>query len=142
MSGGQDKTVKLWDLNAGRCINTLSSHKDTIRCVQFDQDKIISGSDDSTVKVYDAVEGEFTIKAHPDNKVTCLQFDKNKMVTGSSDSNMHVWSALGGEKLYTLRTQGGWVRCLQFNQDVLVSGHGDNNIRVWDFFNTAREDEE
>jgi F-box/WD-40 domain protein 7 len=132
-------------MNTGRCINSLYGHTDTIRCVQFDQDKIISGSDDSTVKVYDVIEGEHTIKAHPDAKITCLQFDNNKMVTGASDGLMNVWSALTGEKLFSLRSKAPpdtWVRCLQFAQELLISGHGDNNIRVWNFWNTEQVEDD
>jgi WD40 repeat protein len=113
-------------------------HDDAIRCVQFDQDKIISGSDDSTVKVYVLPEGENAIEAHPHHKVTCLQFDNNKMVTGSSDGTMKVWSASTGELLHVLDVGGSttgviWVRCFQFVQEILVSGHGDGVIRLWKF---------
>ena len=126
----KDKTVRQWDIVASRCLHTLQGHIDTVRCVQFDQDKIISGSDDSTCKIYDLEEGELTINAHPDHKVTCLQFDSNKLITGSSDSTMKLWSVETCEHLYTLEAKGSaWVRCLQYAQELLVSGHGDNNIR-------------
>jgi len=135
VTGSQDKTVRLWDTTSAKCLNVIEGHTDSVRCVQLDQDKnkIISGSDDSTIKIYDLQEGEQSIEAHPGHKVTCLQFDNNKMLTGSNDGSIKVWDTLTNEVLYVLDPKAGWVRCLQFAQELLVSGHGDNSIRVWNF---------
>lgn len=64
VTGSQDKTVRLWDITAGKLTNTLQGHTNTVRCLHFDQDKIISGSDDGTCKIYNLVAGEVSVNAH------------------------------------------------------------------------------
>jgi len=40
------QVVKIWDVDKVTCSNTLFGHDGPVRCVQFDDEKIISGSDD------------------------------------------------------------------------------------------------
>jgi WD40 repeat protein len=49
----RDETVKIWDLNVGKCINTLVGHTDNVWYLQFDEDKIVSGSADKTICFWD-----------------------------------------------------------------------------------------
>ena len=51
MSGSYDKTVKVWDLKTGECQLTLRGHTAAVLCVQFDDQKIVSGSYDKKIKV-------------------------------------------------------------------------------------------
>ena len=51
-SGLNDKTVKIWDVAAARCMATLQGHTGTVSCLDADRNKIVSGSFDTQVRVW------------------------------------------------------------------------------------------
>jgi len=59
-SGGNDQTVKLWDVSTGECLRTLQGHTKCVRSVVFSPDvqTLASGSDDETIKLWDIKTGE------------------------------------------------------------------------------------
>ena len=51
-TGSQDKTIRLWSLKDGRCLQTLTGHSKGIWCIRFfSKNMLISGSYDHTIKV-------------------------------------------------------------------------------------------
>lgn len=133
--GSSDKKVRLWDIKTHKSLSEFGDHTDVVRSVRFDDSKIMSASDDSTVRIYSFTTGTAVINAHPSAKVTCLQFDDTKLVTGSSDSSIKIWDTNNTNKpLHTIggkSSQGeGWVRCLKFSYHSLVAGRGNNLLHV------------
>ena len=67
-SGSNDKTVKLWDVTSGECLQTLEGHSSRVKSVSFSPDgtKVASGSYDKTVKLWDVTSGEClqTLEGH------------------------------------------------------------------------------
>jgi WD40 repeat protein len=58
MSGSNDRTIKLWDVNTGQCLHTLKGHTDWVRCLKFDDSKMASGGFDETIKLWDMHTGK------------------------------------------------------------------------------------
>ena len=54
VSGGEDKTVRVWDLTTGVCLKVLEGHTADVCAVALSRDCMtaISGACDSTVKVW------------------------------------------------------------------------------------------
>ena len=53
VSGSGDKTLKLWDLRSGRCMQTLSGHSAWVSAVAVvDEQRVVSGSGDKTLKLW------------------------------------------------------------------------------------------
>uniref|UniRef100_A0A4W3GSB6 Uncharacterized protein n=1 Tax=Callorhinchus milii TaxID=7868 RepID=A0A4W3GSB6_CALMI len=72
--GSRDATLRLWDIESGRCLHTLLGHVAAVRCVQYDGRRVVSGAYDYTVKVWDP-ETEtcvHTLQGHT-NRVYSLQ---------------------------------------------------------------------
>ena len=62
-------------------MNTLQGHTDAVKAVQFDENQIVAGYDDS-VKIYDLLEGRFFIIAK--NVVLTRIFRRRKSNTCAS----------------------------------------------------------
>ena len=80
VSGSQDRTLKVWDVSTSECLRTLTGHTDwarrrrpverrvdrsstprraQVRCVAvLSHGRVVSGSDDRTLKVWEDVEGK------------------------------------------------------------------------------------
>jgi WD40 repeat protein len=54
ISGGEDNTVRVWDVASGRCLRTLEGHTGYVKPVALSADlrTAISGSEDNTVRVW------------------------------------------------------------------------------------------
>jgi WD40 repeat protein len=81
----------VWDLNTGKLLNTLKDHSRPVSSVAItsDNSKIVSGSDDGTIKILDLNKGKLlnTLEVHSDY-VSSITSDNSKIVSGSSDKTM------------------------------------------------------
>jgi F-box and WD-40 domain protein 1/11/F-box/WD-40 domain protein 7 len=55
-SYSDDRTVKVWDKNTGRCVEDFSGHEDGVTCIDFAAMMLYSGSYDHSIRSWDLVE--------------------------------------------------------------------------------------
>ncbi|KAK3676929.1 hypothetical protein LTR78_003133 [Recurvomyces mirabilis] len=118
----------------GRCsTKVFKGHTNGVMCVQFDDNVIMSGSYDSTVKIWDVNTGEElrTLRGHTSG-IRCLQFDDKKVMTGSLDCTIKLWNWRTGECLRTFQAHTAGIITLHFSGRYVASGSMDRTIRVWD----------
>lgn len=92
VSGGLDNLVKLWDIEAGKA-RTLFGSLEGVWSVAIDPLRLVSGSHDRTVKIWNRDNGacEKTLVGHR-GAVTCLDLSDDMIVSGSDDGEVLVWS--------------------------------------------------
>ncbi|KAI9322726.1 WD40-repeat-containing domain protein [Dichotomocladium elegans] len=108
-------------------------HLEAIYCIQFDDDKIVSGSRDRTIKIWDMQTGECrkTLMAHSAS-VLCLQYDDRYIFSGSSDATIIQWDIRTGSVIRVLYGHTESVLNLKFSGNRLVSCSKDRTVRIWD----------
>ncbi|XP_048839130.1 F-box and WD repeat domain-containing 11-B-like isoform X1 [Brienomyrus brachyistius] len=114
-------------------IQCRSENSKGVYCLQYDDDKIISGLRDNSIKIWDkqTLECLKVLTGHT-GSVLCLQYDERVIVTGSSDSTVRVWDVSTGEVLNTLIHHNEAVLHLRFCNGLMVTCSKDRSIAVWD----------
>ncbi|SMR49167.1 unnamed protein product [Zymoseptoria tritici ST99CH_1A5] len=118
----------------GRCsTKVFKGHTNGVMCLQFDDNTLITGSYDTTAKIWDIKTGEVirTLTGHTSG-IRCLQFDDRKLMTGSLDSTLKLWDWKTGECLRTFPAHTDGIITLHFTRRYVASGSRDKTIRVWD----------
>ena len=91
-TGGEENTVKIWDVETGQELQTLRGHSGDVYTVAFSPDDdgrwIASAGEDSTVKIWDSHTGKLvrSFRGHT-GLVSSLAFspDGRRLVSGSRD---------------------------------------------------------
>ncbi|XP_051763776.1 F-box and WD repeat domain-containing 11-B isoform X3 [Ctenopharyngodon idella] len=114
-------------------IQCRSENSKGVYCLQYDDEKIISGLRDNSIKIWDKQTLEcLKILTGHTGSVLCLQYDERVIVTGSSDSTVRVWDVNSGEVLNTLIHHNEAVLHLRFCNGLMVTCSKDRSIAVWD----------
>ena len=51
ISGSRDDTIRIWDIDSGKCLKTLEDHIKCVSSVAIKDNLIISGSRDKTIRI-------------------------------------------------------------------------------------------
>ncbi len=134
-SCSHDKTIKIWDLNMGRCVTTLDGHTGWIRDIkQLRDGHLVSCSDDKTIKIWNLNMGKCvtTLGWHKQG-ITCIeQLNNDHIISGSDDAAIKIWDLNTGMCVATLEGHTLGVRCIKkLNDDYLISGSRDCTIKLW-----------
>jgi WD40 repeat protein len=139
VSGSEDKTVCVWDLQTGKQRNLLKGHEAEVTSVAIsvDSQRIVSGSGDGTVWVWDTETGEQinTLGGHEEEVTSiAISADSKRIVSGSNDKTVRIWEMATGKEIKVIKGHDYHVRSVALSADSqrVVSGSRDETVRVWD----------
>ncbi|KAF2034741.1 WD40 repeat-like protein [Setomelanomma holmii] len=162
VTGSQDRTVKRWDVTKEmkqklRAKYTRKAHDKDINAIDIDPSGTLfaSASQDRTVKIYSAIEGEaigvlrghrrgvWTVKFAPKDSQVPNSGNKGLIATGSGDKTVKVWSLADYSCLLTLEGHSNSVLKLAWlsyrpvdardkRGPQLASAAGDGLVKIWD----------
>jgi hypothetical protein len=95
-----------------RCLHELWRHRKAITCLAADRDgrRLVTGSEDGTVRVWDALLGQLLLtyrEHHGPVQAVVLGPDGRQVVSGDREGNVHVWERETGRRLALVRPEKG-----------------------------------
>jgi small GTP-binding protein len=139
LSGSFDNTVRLWDVEDGRCLRVLEGHSGNVYSVAWSADQrfALSGSGDGTVRLWDVEDGRClrVLEGHTDQVfVVAWSADQRFALSGSEDNTVRLWEMNTCQCLRVLRGHTKWVLNVTWSADqrFALSGSGDGTVRLWD----------
>jgi len=96
-------------------------HTNYITCFQLYRNSVVSGSADSTIKVWDVKKKDAlqTLNGHI-GPINALQFNEVRIASCSQDCTVRLWDTTTGNNLHVFNHNTA-VNCLQFDENKIVS---------------------
>lgn len=151
ISGGDGRTVKLWDIYTKECKHTLSGYANRIWSVAFSRDgkTFACGGEDNKIRIWnydDRTHIPTQILPEHTDWVWSVAFSPKGdiLASGTEDNKIFLWQLKEQqskeqkwEYIRELTGHNKRVRCVAFNPngDKLASAGNDNQVFLWDISN-------
>jgi WD40 repeat protein len=136
ISASNDKTIKIWDLKSGECLETLKDHSWLVTSVLiYKNNKFISGSYDKTIKIWDLERLECIETLNNNSGVRSLLLLSDEILaSGLYDGTINIWNLNEKKIVKSIKAHEDWILCLIKSKDSskLISGSADSKIKIWD----------
>lgn len=138
-SGGNDKTVQVWDATTSH--RSIMNNSDVIRTLTWSPDgkQVASGGDDQIVQVWSVITKSqlVTYRGHSGwwSWVLAAAWfpDGKRIVSGDANGKVHIWNADTGKNVSIYRAHSAQVYTVACSPDnaYIASGSGDGTVQVW-----------
>ena len=137
-SGGSDGYLRLWDLPAAACLNSIRAHNGAVTSVCLDPEErsLATGGADGAIRLWSFPDGASRAAVFGGEKpIRSLLFGPQGewIASGDAAGAVRLWRTRGSEPILNLGDHGDPVSCLAVSRDgrILASGGLDRAIRVW-----------
>jgi WD40 repeat protein len=139
-SGGDDRLVRLWDVQSRRQVGQLAGHTDAVFAVAFSPDghTIASGGLDRTLRVWDVSRrGPIGVPMVGDGTTYSIAFnpkDKRTLASAIGDGNVQVWDSRTQRPLGApFAGHTGVAYGVAYSPDgtTIATSGADGTVRVW-----------
>lgn len=134
-----DKNCAVWDLPTCTRIRKLRGHTNFVnscRGARRGQEMVVSGSDDGSIKLWDARK-KFAVQTFESGfQVTAVCFNdtSEQIISGGIDNDIKIWDIRKNEVVVELKGHTDTVTGLTLSPDgaYVLSNSMDNTLRIWD----------
>ena len=150
ISGSQDKTIRIWDVDSGREIRTLDAHS-TIKGMTFNpQGNLLSaGTFNEVMQIWDINSGTQikTFKLFYNDmvvaRISSAAFNPQGTLLAtdayglSHHNTVGIWDVISGTLIQNLMGHRGSIDSVAFNSlgTLLATGSHDKMARIWELYN-------
>jgi WD40 repeat protein len=138
-AGGEEHTIRLWDLAANKELPQMILGRQRIvsKLVFAPDGKQLAGISGAQVRLWDVTTGKRTrlYEGH-DNQILAVAFsgDGQRLATAAADSTVRVWESGSEEELKKFTINDQQFSAVAFSPDgkSLLAGGSTNAVHVWD----------
>lgn len=134
-----DLHLASWDLTSGTRIRRYVGHEEVINTMDVSrrgEELLISGSDDSTIAIWDPRSKNAVDYIQTDFPITALAMSQagNEIFSGGIDNDIRVWDLRKKSVVYSMLGHTDTIMSLKVSPDTqsLVSYAMDSTVRTWD----------
>ncbi len=138
-SAGEDRVVRLWDLNTRGILHTFNDQNDAVYGLAFSPDgkRITTCCNDGVIQVRELRQGAEALVLHGHSKSPSrIRFspDGKNLAAGSEAGEVLIWDAHTGKKVASLPGHNGVVRSVAYssNGKLLASAGDDRSVLIHD----------
>ncbi|KAF9644042.1 nuclear mRNA splicing protein [Thelephora ganbajun] len=139
LSGGQDRTIRLWNPSVGTEIKAYSGHGYEVLSITISHDnsKFASSGGDRTIFLWDVTSGNTIrrIGGHL-SKTNVVEFNQEATVlaSGSYDATVKLWDlrAQGRQAIQSLEEAKDSIQTLHIGPTYIMTGSVDGHVRTYD----------
>jgi WD40 repeat protein/mono/diheme cytochrome c family protein len=138
VSGGDDRTLRLWDVATGKELRRFEGHRDAVVAAAFSADGrfIASGSRDRTVRLWNVESGRETsrLEGHT-GSVRCVAIAASGqfLLSGGEDAVVRLWDVERAREIRSFTGHTGAITAVVFSpgDSQALSASLDRSVRLW-----------
>lgn len=145
-SPSDDKTIRIWDIECGKCVKVLNGHKDLVWSVDWSPDgrmlastsgpSISRSFGDKTIRIWDAENWSSHIVLNQQRStVGCISWSPKgfRLASGSGDGTVLIWDTKTWQHFAPLKKHNDFITGVSWSPDgVRLDSVSNRNLTIWD----------
>lgn len=130
-----DGSIKIWNVQTGQCLHTLTDHKSLVGLLGLSSSYLISAATDATLRIWDLETAELRHVLAAQNVISCFHHDEFKLLGGAAGA-LRMWNIQDGTEVKDLLTGITSVWQVSFKGPWCVAATSHDSVttlEVWDF---------
>nr|XP_006821837.1 PREDICTED: F-box/WD repeat-containing protein 10-like [Saccoglossus kowalevskii] len=131
LSGSYDTSIRCWNLDTGQCQKIFRGHRNTVMCLDMDDDRVVSGGKDNAVKVWNFVSGKCQRTFKHRHQVLAVAILNGRVVSGCEGGRVKVWDIPSASLLKRLDGHHGPVTGVKIDEWHIITASKDCYALTW-----------